>query len=65
MFLEYNWTCLCWQPRLGSTFIDVRGERSWPTLKEAKAALEAAGLTLGRKTASRTWEIIMKEYVHD
>jgi hypothetical protein len=57
MFLEYNWTALCYMPRIGATFTDVRGERHWQTLEEAKAALACAGLKLGRKTDSRTWRI--------
>lgn len=57
MFLEYNWTACRYQPRFGDTFTDIRGERGWDSLDDAKAALEAAGLKLGRKTASRTWAI--------
>jgi hypothetical protein len=58
MFLEYNWTACCYQARFGDTFTDIRGERSWNSFNEAKAAIEAAGLKIGRKTDSRTWEIV-------
>ncbi|MGH7024178.1 MAG: hypothetical protein ACREEB_11395 [Caulobacteraceae bacterium] len=57
MFLEYDWTFNVYRPRFGAAFIDVRGERSWPSLAEAKAALADAGLTLGAKTDSRSWRI--------
>jgi hypothetical protein len=57
MFLEYDWTSNCYRPRLGHLFIAVREERSWPTLNEAKVALAAAGLELGKKTDSRSWAI--------
>lgn len=57
MYLEYNWTFCRWQARFGSTFTDIRGERSFASLADAKAALKAAGLKLGRKTDSRTYAI--------
>lgn len=61
MFLEYDWTFNCYRPRLGAVFTEVRGERSWPTLIEAKAALGDAGLKLGKKTDSRSWAIELSE----
>ena len=57
MFLEYDWTFGVYRPRFGSSFIDFRGDRSWPTMADAKAALRAAGLRVGKKTDSRTWSI--------
>jgi rubredoxin len=57
MFLEYDWTFNVYRPRLGDTFTDVRGERSWESLADAKWALKLCGLKLGRKTDSRTWAI--------
>ena len=57
MFLEYDWTFNCFRPRFGNTFIAVRGERSWPSMAEAKAALADAKLKVGHKTDSRTWAI--------
>lgn len=57
MYLEYDWTFGVYRPRFGAVFTDIRGERSWPSMAEAKAALKAAGLRLGRKTDSRTWKI--------
>jgi rubredoxin len=61
MFLEYDWTFNVYRPRLGDTFTDVRGERSWESLADAKWALKLCGLKLGRKTDSRTWAI---EVIH-
>jgi hypothetical protein len=57
MFLEYDWTFDVYRPRFGASFIDVRGERSWPSLKDAKCALALAKLRVGKKTDSRTWRI--------
>lgn len=57
MYLEHDWAFDCYRPRFGSTFIDVRGERSWESLADARWALQCAGLKLGKKTDSRTWEI--------
>jgi len=57
LYLEFNWTANAYQPRFGDSFIDVRGERSFFTLADAKHALECAGLKLGDKTDSRTWRI--------
>ena len=58
MFLEYDWTYGVFRPRFGHTFIDFRGWRSFSTLEEAKEIIGYAGLSLGKKTDSRTWEII-------
>jgi hypothetical protein len=58
MFLEYDWTFCVYRARLGQVFTDVRGERSWPSLKDAKAALAHCSLKLGKKTDSRTWAIV-------
>ena len=58
MYLEYDWSFMVWRPRFGQTFIDVRGARYWPTRRDAAEALAAANLRLGRKTASRTYEIL-------
>jgi len=57
MFLEYDWTFNVYRARFGNHFTDVRGERSWDSLPEAKRALRAANLKLGKKTDSRTWRI--------
>jgi hypothetical protein len=61
MYLEYNWTACCYQPRFGERFIDVRGWRSFADMREAVSVLNKCGLTVGRKTASRTWEIVSIE----
>lgn len=58
MYLEYDWTFDVYRPRFGHVFTDVRGARSFATMAEAKACLAHAGLRLGRKTDSRTWEIV-------
>lgn len=58
MFLEYDWTFNVFRPRVGAdVFTDIRGARSFESLNEAKDALKAAGLRLGKKTDSRTWRI--------
>ena len=58
MFLEFNWTAGVYQGRLGATFTAIGGCRSFASLEEAKAVLNSCGLILGRKTDSRTWEIL-------
>lgn len=58
MYLEYDWCFNVYRPRFGSVFIDVRGERSWPSKKDARAALASIGLLIGRKTDTRTWELV-------
>ena len=57
MYLEYDWSFNVYRPRFGHAFISFRGERSWPSLENAKEALRLAGCKLGRKTDSRTWKI--------
>ena len=57
MYLEFNWTANCYQPRFGQTFTSVNGFRSFATLPEAMSELAIVGLKLGRKTDSRTWKI--------
>ncbi len=57
MFIEYDWTFMVYRPRFGLTFTDIRGERSFDSLADCRAALAAAGLRLGRKTDSRTWKV--------
>jgi hypothetical protein len=57
MFIEYDWTFNVYRPRFGQSFIAFRGERSFPTLADARAALKSAGLKLGRKTDTRTWSV--------
>jgi hypothetical protein len=61
MFLEFNWTANVYQPRFGYTFTDVRGWRSFDSLEEARYVLSTCGMRLGRKTDSRTWEIVSAE----
>ena len=57
MHLEYNWTFCVYQPRVGASFTDIRGVRSYATLREARDHLASIGLALGKKTDSRTWRI--------
>lgn len=61
MFLEYDPAFLVYRPRFGQVFTDVRGWRSFASLQEARDVLSSCGLRLGRKTDSRTWEIIAVE----
>lgn len=58
MFLEYDWSFGVYRPRFGQAFTDFRGHRSFDTLVEAQHVIESAGCKLGRKTDSRTWEIV-------
>jgi hypothetical protein len=58
MYLEFNWTANVYQFRFGHSFIDVRGFRSAESIDEAKYILGLAKLKVGKKTASRTWEIV-------
>ena len=60
MYLEYNWTACVYQPRLGRVFTAINGWRSFESLAIAELELSIVGLKLGRKTDSRTWEIIAK-----
>jgi hypothetical protein len=57
MFLEFDWTMNVYRPRLGTTWTDVDGHRSFPSLADARYALATCNLMLGRKTADRTWAI--------
>jgi hypothetical protein len=57
MFLEYDWTFNVYRPRFGAAFTDIRGWRSFESLREARDVLSSCGLRLGRKTDSRTWAI--------
>ncbi len=61
MFLEFNWTANVWQPRLGDVFTAVNGWRSFPDLATADFELAIVGLRRGRKTDSRTYELVMVE----
>jgi hypothetical protein len=58
MYLEYNWTANVYQPRFGDSFIAVNGLRSYENLETAKFELAIVKLALGRKTDTRTWEIV-------
>ena len=58
MFLEFDWTYGVYRARFGSVWTDIRGVSTWDNLKDVKFDLERAGLKLGRKTDSRTWEIV-------
>lgn len=61
MHLEYDWTFNVYRPRFMGTFIDIGGERSFETIEHARLALLSRGLKLGKKTDTRTWEIVLNE----
>lgn len=61
MYLEFDWTFNVYRPRFGKTFTDIRGIRSYDHFEEVKAHLAQCGLKLGRKTDSRTWEIVSRD----
>lgn len=59
MFVEYDPVAMVFRCRFGpDTFTDWRGVRSLPSLMDWRAHLEPHGFTIGRKTASRSWEIV-------
>jgi hypothetical protein len=60
MYLEYDWTFGCFRPRFGDTFTGIRGVTSYNSLKEARKHLASCDLALGRKTDTRTWEIVSR-----
>lgn len=57
LYVEYDWTSLCYRMRFGTTFIACRDERSWPDKPSLLAALRDAGLKLAEKTDTRTWRV--------
>lgn len=57
LFVEYDWSYNVYRMRFGDTFIDCRGEKSWPDKATLKDALARAGLKLGDKTDTRTWRV--------
>ena len=61
MYLEYDWTFDVYRPRFGHTFTEWRGQRSFETLEDVKHAFSLSRCKLGRKTDSRTWEIVAEE----
>ena len=61
MFLEYDWTFNVYRPRLGQVFTSIRDYHSFESLNEAKQVLQWAGLKLGKKTDTRTWEITIAQ----
>lgn len=58
MYAEYDWTYGVYRVRFGHTFIDFRGYRSFSSKEELTQVLEWANCRLGRKTDSRSWEIV-------
>lgn len=57
MFMEYDWCFDCYRFRFGDMFTDIRGTRYAETWQEAMAVLRGAGLRVGKKADTRTWEI--------
>lgn len=58
LYIEFDWTFGVYRFRVGQTFTDLRGVRSWESIDGVKADLRAADLRLGRKTDSRTWTAV-------
>lgn len=58
MYLEYDWTFGCFRPRFGRVFTGIRGVTYYNNMNEAKEHLRQCGLRLGKKTDTRTWEIV-------
>ena len=65
MYLEYDWTFGVYRPRIGQVMTSFRGYAHFVSLKEARYVLGLAACKLGRKTASRTWEIVPKAEIAD
>ncbi len=60
MYAEYDWTSICYRVRFGHSFISLaNGERYWPTRSALDGALRTNGLRLGKRTDSRTWEVLL------
>ena len=57
MFLEFHWMVGVWKPRIGSTFTDIAGYRSFESLADADFVLASCKLKRGKKTDSRTYAI--------
>lgn len=55
-FVEYNWTAMVWQFRVGDLFTDWRGVRSLPSLQEWRDLFDADGFKLTR-TDTRTCRV--------
>jgi len=58
MFVEYDWTFGLYRIRFGSVWTSFRDVSSWESLRDVKFDLERGGCRLGRKTDSRTWEVV-------
>lgn len=58
MFVEYDWSFNVYRFRFGQVFTDILGYRYADSMADAKLILAQAKLKLGRKTDSRTWEIV-------
>jgi len=58
MFIEYDWTYDLYRIRFGSVWTSFRGVSDWQSLKDVKFDLERGGCKLGRKTDSRTSEVV-------
>jgi hypothetical protein len=59
-YIEYDWTCDVWKFRIGDTFTDFQGRRSWKSFRDAKAFFTTRNFTL-IKTDTRTWRVTAKE----
>lgn len=59
LFIEFDWSFEVYRFRIGAdNFTDFRGWRSFPSLRDWRDALRPHGLKIGRKTDTRTWEVI-------
>lgn len=57
-YIEYDWMVGVYRFRIGQSFTDFQNVRSLPSRKEWREFLKPHGFKLGRKTDSRTWEIV-------
>jgi hypothetical protein len=58
MYVEFNWTANVYQFRFGHTFTSVGGFHSAEDLEGVRWILSTCKLKLGKKTDTRTWEIL-------
>ncbi len=61
MFIEFDWTYGCFRCRFGQVWTSFQGVSTWDNLKDVRFDLERGGCKLGKKTDSRTWEVLSAE----
>lgn len=57
-YLEYDWTYDVYRFRFGDRFTSFQGWQSFHTKADAEYVLRQAGCKLGKKTDTRTWQVL-------